>query len=71
MNPRKYGPSRGELWFWLAAAGVGFGAVAVAFVYRGIPSGPALFEVVLLPVVFFGWIGGRSVVRLIRRDHPE
>jgi len=69
-DPRKYGPTRGELWFWLAASVLGLGMVAVAMTVRA-PTGPALFEVFVLPVALFGGMGARSVVRLIRRDHPE
>jgi len=71
VERRRYGPSRGELWFWLVFSGLGLALVAGAILYRGMPSGPALFEVFLLPVGLFGWLGVRSVRRLIRRDHPE
>ena len=69
-DPRTFGPTRGELWVWLAISGVGFAMVAAAIWLRGMPSGPALIEVFALPGLLFGWLGGRSVVRLIRRDHP-
>ncbi len=70
-EPRRFGPTRSELWFWLAISVGGFGMVALAVWLRGMPSGPALVEVFALPGLLFGWLGGRSVVRLIRRDHPE
>jgi len=69
-EPRPYGPTRGELWFWLAASGGGLAMMATAMILRP-PSGPALVEVLLLPGLLFGWLGARSVVRLIRRDHPD
>ena len=34
------------------------------------PEGPAIAEVVGLATVVFGYLGGRSVKRLIRREHP-
>jgi xanthosine utilization system XapX-like protein len=41
-----------------------------ALVYHGLPGGPALIELVGLPVILFGYLGTRSVKRLIRREHP-
>jgi FtsH-binding integral membrane protein len=69
-NPWRFGPTRGELWFWLWTSLGGFGLMAVALVVRGIPEGPAIAEVVGLATVVFGYLGGRSVKRLIRREHP-
>lgn len=70
MEPRKFGPTRGELWFWLAVSAIGLVVMAAAVVLRP-PSGPALVEVLGLPGLLFGWLGLRSVRRLIRRDHPD
>jgi len=69
-NPYRFGPTRGELWFWLwiSLGGLAFGGVAV--LANGIPSGPALVEVIVLTVLLFGFLGGRSIKRLIRREHP-
>jgi xanthosine utilization system XapX-like protein len=44
--------------------------MAFALAYRGLPSGPALAEVVGLAGLVFGYLGLRSVKRLIRREHP-
>jgi xanthosine utilization system XapX-like protein len=41
-----------------------------ALAYRGVPSGPALAEVIGLAGLVFGYLGLRSVKRLIRREHP-
>jgi hypothetical protein len=70
QNPYRHGPTRGELWFWLFASLGGFGLMAIAIVVRGIPQGPAVAEVLGLGTVVFGYLGGRSVKRLIRREHP-
>jgi hypothetical protein len=69
-NPFRYGPTRGELWFWLWVSLFGIGLIGVAVGVRGIPEGPALFEVIGLPVLLFSYLLGRSVKRLIRREHP-
>jgi hypothetical protein len=69
-NPFRYGPTRGELWFWLVASVAVLALLAFAFLYRGLPGGPALIELVGLPILLCGYLGGRSVKRLIRREHP-
>jgi hypothetical protein len=67
---RKFGPSRGELWVRLWVGIGGLCLLAVALWVRGIPSGPALVEVVGLAGLVFGgtvlWAGWR----LWKRDHP-
>ena len=50
----KYGPTRGELWFRLLAGIVGFVLLIAAVTARGVPSGPALVEVVGLGGLFIG-----------------
>ncbi len=69
-NPWRFGPTRGELWFWLWVSFGGFGLMAVASGMRGLPEGPAFVEDVGLATLVFGYLGGRSVKRLIRREHP-
>jgi hypothetical protein len=69
-NPWRYGPTRGELWFWLWASIGGSALVVAGLVVRGIPTGPALVEVVGFSALVFGYLGGRSIKRLIRREHP-
>lgn len=69
-NPWRFGPTRGELWFWLWVSIGGFGLLTVALMLRGIPQGPAIAEVVGLATVVFGYLGIRSAKRLIRREHP-
>ncbi len=69
-NPFRYGPTRGELWFWLVASVAGLGFMAYVFGVRGMPGGPALIELIGLPALLFCYLGGRSVKRLMRREHP-
>ncbi|TAG25499.1 MAG: hypothetical protein EAZ40_05665 [Rhodobacterales bacterium] len=69
-NPYRYGPTRGELWFWLWVSACGLALMAFALAFRGLPSGPALAEVVGVAGLVFGYLGLRSVKRLIRNEHP-
>jgi xanthosine utilization system XapX-like protein len=69
-NPFRFGPTRGELWFWLCISAGGLGLMTYALALRGLPSGPALAEVVVLAGLVFGYLGLRSIKRLIRREHP-
>ena len=47
------GPSRGELIFRLCFSLCGLGLLAIAVAMRGMPRGPALFEVFGIAGVFF------------------
>ena len=69
-NPFRYGPTRGELKFWLVVSIAGLAFMTFAFVYRGLPQSAALVELVGLPLVVFCYLGGRSVKRLILQEHP-
>ena len=70
IDPRKFGPTRGELWFWLLFSVFGLGLLAVAFVVRGFPVGAALFEVAGIAGGFLIWMLVRSVRRLAKGLHP-
>lgn len=69
-NPWRFGPTRGELWFWLWVSVGGLALMGAALAVRGIPTGPAIAEVVGLAGLVFGYLGTRSVKRLLRREHP-
>lgn len=62
----KFGPTRGELWFRLAFSVFGLAMMGFALWYRGIPEGPALFEVVGLASVFFGGTAIWAIRKLMR-----
>lgn len=64
----KYGPSRGELWFRLIASVFGLGFVGVAIALRGVPSGPAFFELILLGGGFFVALGLFSARSLLKTN---
>lgn len=63
-DPHGFGPSRGELKFRLGISLAGFALMVFALVYRGIPDGPALVEVVGIAGLFFGGSAVWSAVRL-------
>lgn len=50
----KFGPNRKELIFRLVFSLVGLALLGLAVVIRGIPNGPALFEVFGIAGLFFG-----------------
>jgi len=60
----KFGPSRNELKLRLAISLAGLGLMAAALAMHGIPSGPALVEVVGIAGVFFGATAVLSAWRL-------
>lgn len=59
-----FGPSRKELWFRLCVGLGGMAFVGVALWIRGIPSGPALVEVIGFGGLFFAGTVGLSGYRL-------
>lgn len=69
-NPWRYAPSRGELKVWLGISLTASAIVIAVIITQGIPSGPALIEIVILPGALFGYLIGRSAKRLIKREHP-
>lgn len=70
IDPRRFGPTRGELWFRLVFALAGLVLLGVAVAVRGFPVGPAMVEVGGIAGLFLGgtvvWAGRRLVLRL----HP-
>ena len=62
----KYGPSRGELKFRLVVGLAGLVVLAGIVAWRGMPTGPAFFEMILIGGAFFG---GTAVLsyRALRR----
>ena len=66
-----YGPTRGELWLRLAVSLGGLAMLGALLALRGIPTGPGLVEVLVIPLLFFGGTLFLSARRLICRDHPS
>jgi uncharacterized membrane protein HdeD (DUF308 family) len=64
----KHGPTPGELRFRLVFSLLGFALTLMALFAQGIPSAPALFEVLGIAGLFFGGTAVWSALRLMRRD---
>ena len=64
----RFGPTRGELRFRLAASIAGLALMLVALFHEGAPSGSAVVEIVGLAGAFFGGTALWSVWQLARRD---
>lgn len=69
-DPRKYGPTRPELWFRLVFGLAGLGLLVFAMLHRGFPVGPAMIEVAGLAGLFLGGTVLWSARRLALRLHP-
>lgn len=70
IDPRKYGPTRGELIFRLVVSALGLVFLLIAVAITGMPSGPALFELVGIAGLFLGGTAVWAARRLILRLHP-
>jgi xanthosine utilization system XapX-like protein len=67
---RKFGPSRGELKLRAVLSAGGLALLAYALWVRGLPSGPAIVEVVGIAGLMFGGSLAHALWKLIKRDHP-
>lgn len=70
IDPRKYGPTRNELWFRLWFSVAGLVLLGAAVVIRGFPAGPAMVEVGGIAGVFLIGTVIWSARRLLARLHP-
>ena len=64
----RFGLTRGELKFRLVFSLAGFALTLAALFVHGIPSAPALVEVLGVAGLFFGGSAVWSARRLMRRD---
>ncbi|MGR3271959.1 hypothetical protein DU478_03240 [Thalassococcus profundi] len=65
------GPDRSEHWFRFLFSLAGLALLIVAVAIRGIPSGPALFEVIGIAGLFFGASAVWSGLKLFRRSDGD
>ncbi|WP_299860998.1 hypothetical protein [uncultured Roseobacter sp.] len=64
----RFGPTRKELTFRLCVSIAGLLLLGAALVYRGMPQGPAMFEIVGIAGVFFGGTLLWTLKKLIRKE---
>ena len=60
----KFGPSRSEIKFRMYVSLIGLALLVAALVFRGLPTGPAMIEVVGIAGAFFGGTLILSIVKL-------
>jgi len=60
----KFGPSRSEIKFRMYVSLIGLALLVAALVFRGLPTGPAMIEVVGIAGAFFGGTLIWSIVKL-------
>lgn len=66
--PNKFGPSRKEIVFRLRVSIAGLALLIAAVLYRGMPKGPAMFEVIGIAGAFFGGTLIWSILKLRKLD---
>ncbi|MEM9552042.1 MAG: hypothetical protein AAGA05_12755 [Pseudomonadota bacterium] len=68
---KKFGPTKSELKLrlWISLAGLALMVFALA--YRGMPQGPALFEVLGVAGLFFGASAIWTARKLIKGDYSD
>ncbi|WP_300017967.1 hypothetical protein [uncultured Roseobacter sp.] len=67
----KFGPNRRELIFRLYVSIAGLVLLVAALVYRGMPQGPATFEIVGIAGAFFGGTLLWTLKKLIRKEYSD
>lgn len=60
----KFGPSRSEIKFRMYVSLIGLALLVAALVFRGLPTGPAMIEVVGIAGAFFGGTLVWSIIKL-------
>ncbi|MDW3183276.1 hypothetical protein [Roseobacter sp.] len=67
----RFGPTRKELTFRLCVSIAGLLLLGAALVYRGMPQGPAMFEIVGIAGVFFGGTLLWTLKKLIKKEYSD
>lgn len=70
MKP-KFGPTKSDLQFRLAFSLAGLALMIGGIAYRGIPQGPALFEVVGVAGAFFGGTAVWTIRKLMKGEYSD
>ncbi|WP_299954285.1 hypothetical protein [uncultured Roseobacter sp.] len=67
----RFAPTRKELTFRLCVSIAGLLLLGAALVYRGMPQGPAMFEIVGIAGVFFGGTLLWTLKKLIKKEYSD
>ncbi len=67
----KFSPTKADLKFRLAFSVAGLIMMIGAILYRGMPVGPAMFEILGIASVFFGGTAVWTVRKLIRKEYSD
>jgi hypothetical protein len=67
----KFGPTKNDLKVRLLFSLGGLALLAAALFYRGLPKGPALFEVIGVAGLFFGGTAIWTIRKLIKGDYSD
>lgn len=67
----KFGPTSADLKFRLVFSVVGLALTLGALLYRGLPTGPGGWEAIGIATLFFGGTFVWTLIKLIRKDHPD
>lgn len=67
----KFGPTKTDLKFRLAFSIAGLVMMVGAVFYRGMPAGPAMYEVLAISAVFFGGTTVWTIRKLIRKEYSD
>ncbi|MEM9637008.1 MAG: hypothetical protein AAGA94_05130 [Pseudomonadota bacterium] len=67
----RFGPSKKELMFRLYVSVGGLAFMGVALAYRGMPTGPAMFETIGIAGAFFGGTLLWTIKKLVRKEYSD
>lgn len=67
----RFAPTRTELTFRLCVSIAGLLLLGAALVYRGMPQGPAMFEIVGIAGAFFGGTLLWTLKKLIKKEYSD
>lgn len=67
----RFGPGKKELQFRLIVSIAGLILMCAALAYRGLPTGPAMFETIGIAGAFFGGTFAWTLKKLLRKEYPE
>ena len=67
----KFGPTKADLKFRLIFSLAGLAMMVGAVIYRGMPKGPAMFEIIGVASVFFGGTAIWTIRKLMKGEYSD